>query len=57
MSPAATAFWTFLMTVRNFERSDELAAFSFDVLAGALAARGEADGVLLGFGRGCHVWV
>ena len=27
-SPAATAFWTFLMTVRNFERSDELCAFS-----------------------------
>src|SRR5690349_20695018 len=28
LSPAATAFWTFLMTVRNFERSAVLAAFS-----------------------------
>src|SRR5207253_2281344 len=29
LSPVATAFWTFLMTVRNFERSAVLAAFSF----------------------------
>src|SRR5690349_4201459 len=28
LSPATTAFWTFLITVRNFERSAVFAAFS-----------------------------
>ena len=28
LSPATTAFWTFLITVRNFERRAELAALS-----------------------------
>ena len=55
LSPASTAFCTFLTTVRNFERSAVFAALSFDVLADTLQTRRDADG-LLGFGRGGHAF-
>ena len=54
LSPASTAFCTFLMTVRKLRAQRGVGGVELDVLAGALQPGGDADGLLLGFGGGGH---
>ena len=54
LSPATTAFCTFLIDGAEVRAQRGVGGVQLHVLARALAARGEADGLLLGFGRGGH---
>ena len=54
LSPAATAFCTFLMTVRKLRAQRGVGGVELDVLAHALEARSDANGLFLGFGGSGH---